>query len=120
MRFAGQAELEASAESGATVTITLPDTGHQVKVAVGQDFAQDTLGTHAAGVTSSGEGGRLPSTVGGAVKTYFIKWVQDESGALAVLEVVPVVRQQQQVVSVNGGHSGGMSPRGAAVAPVAY
>jgi hypothetical protein len=113
-----QAELEASAESGATVTLTLPDTGRQIKVAVGQDWVQDTLGAPGAAVTSGQGAPRLPLSVGGVVRTYFVKWVQDESGALAVLEVIPAVRQQQQqVMSVNGGHSGAA---GAAIAPVAY
>jgi hypothetical protein len=113
-----QAELEASAESGATVTITLPDTGRQIEVAVGQDWVQDALGTPGAGVTSGEGAPTLPLSVGGVVRTYFVKWVQDESGALAVLEVTPAVgQQQQQGVPLIGRYSGGA---GAAVAPVAY
>jgi hypothetical protein len=136
-----QAELEASAESGATVKITLPDSGKQIEVAVGQDWVEDTspptaaaAGTAAGGTWfasgatgSSGSGGSvvvgpvLPvsglSGGGGGVRTYRIKWVQDESGALAMLEVVPAVRpqQQQQVVSGSSSGSGQL-----AIAPVAF
>lgn len=85
-----QAELEVSAENGATVTITLPDTGRQVPVAVGQEWVA------------------VPGTVGAAAATYFVKWVQDETGALAVLQVM-----------ANGsrGHHGDRRT-GAALAPV--
>lgn len=102
-----QAELEASAESGTTVSITLPDSGRQLQVAVGQDWVDDPSSS---------------SSSGGGVRSYFVKWVQDESGALAVLEVVPAVRQQQQpqqqLVATQGG-VGGSRGAGAAVAPVA-
>lgn len=126
-----QAELELSAESGATATITLPDTGQQVKVAVGQDWLQIVETSHAsetdsavdggggaqrsggwrswlgagsagsagsrAGVhVASGGGGGGVNAIGGGggvgsrSRAYSIMWVQDENGALAVLEVVPV------------------------------
>jgi hypothetical protein len=98
-----QAELEASAESGTTVSITLPDSGRQLQVAVGQDWVEDSSS----------------SSSGGGVRSYFIKWVQDESGALAVLEVVPAVRQQQQQVVATHGGVYGSRGRAAAVAPVA-
>jgi hypothetical protein len=139
-----QAELEASAESGATVKITLPDTGKQLEVAVGQDWVEDTslptaAGTAAGGTrltggvaVASGSGGSvavgpvlpvsgLSGGSGASVRTYRVKWVQDESGALAVLEVVPAVRpqqqqqQQQQVVSGSSSGSGQL-----AIAPVAF
>ena len=89
-----QAELAAAAVTGASVPITLPDTGAELQVAVGQEWVE--VGA-AGGV--------------GVAKTYFVKWVQDESGALAVLEVVPAVRQLQQhqpVLSLSG--SGAVAP----------
>lgn len=136
-----QAELEASAESGATVKITLPDTGKQLEVAVGQDWVEDTslptaAGTAAGGTrltggvaVASGSGGSvavgpvlpvsgLSGGSGASVRTYRIKWVQDESGALAVLEVVPAVRPQQQQQQVVSGSSSGSGQ--SAIAPVAF
>lgn len=130
-----QAELEASAESGATVTITLPDTAQQLQVAVGQEWVQvDALGggaQQAAGLAGSRSasgrgGGQLALSVSGngaaAVRSYFLKWAQDETGALAVSEVVPVAaaaarhqHQQQQQLAAVSSQAGGL----AAVAPVA-
>jgi hypothetical protein len=81
-----------------------------VLVSVGQDWVDDVLSSSSN--SSSSWGG---------VRSYFIKWVQDESGALAVLEVLPAVRQQQQqqqqLVATNGAY--GSRGAGAAVAPVA-
>ncbi len=72
--------------TGALVTIQLPDTGRQVKVAVGQDWV-DELG-YAVGAAQEGS----------SRKVYRVKWVQDDSGALTVLEVAAVLsssRHQQ-------------------------
>lgn len=134
-----QAELEASAESGATVTITLPDTAQQLQVAVGQEWVHVNAlggGPQQAGVAGSRSasgrgGGQLPLPVSGngaAVRSYFVKRAQDETGALAVSEVVLAAaaaarhqqqhqhqqHQHQQLAAVSS-QAGGL----AAVAPVA-
>jgi len=111
-----QAELEASAESGATVTITLPDTGKQVKVAVGQDWVDVQ---EPQGVTATATAGGFSVPGGGVVRRYAVKWVQDEFGALAVLEVVPAANQQQEQRQQRLSVSGGSLAVGTAVAPVA-
>eukprot|EP00775_Hariotina_reticulata_P013231 gene13231-13362_t len=67
LAIAKQAELEVAALTGASVVVQLPDNGKQVQVAVGQDWVLD-------------------AAVG---QWYRVKWVQDEAGKLAVLEVVP-------------------------------
>lgn len=100
------------------MTITLPDTGKQVKVAVGQDWV-DVQETQGVVTTATATAGGVSVPGGGVVRRYVVKWVQDESGALAVLEVVPAANQQQeqrqQLLSV----SGGSLAVGTAVAPVA-
>lgn len=84
-----QAELEAAAVSGATVSIQLPDTGRQVLVAVGQDWYDDWQGNSQSKI----------------LVRYCIKWVQDDSGALTVLEVAaPTPVQQDTVAGGDGSH----------------
>lgn len=89
--YAMQAELEAAAVSGATVSVQLPDSGRQVQVAVGQDWHEEWQAMHQ----------------GKILVRYYIKWVQDDSGALTVLEVAAPRPVQQEAVagSSNGSHS---------------
>jgi hypothetical protein len=71
--------------------VQLPDSGTEVLVGVGQDW-----------VESSGHG-----AAAGVQKRYQIKWVQDDSGALTVLEVVPVLSQSSDSSSSSSSSRGG-------------
>lgn len=73
-----QAELEAASVTGATVSVHLPDSGKQVQVPVGQDWYEERQVTQSRNVQAR----------------YHIKWVQDDSGALTVLEVTPAKPRQ--------------------------
>ncbi|WIA19835.1 hypothetical protein OEZ85_005742 [Tetradesmus obliquus] len=102
LNIAKQAELEEAAVTGARVLVTLPDSGKDVLVGVGQDWLE---------ASSSG-------AAAGTQKCYQIKWDQDESGALTVLEVVPVLSQMSDSSSSSGVSSKGGSS-GMHLAPVA-
>jgi hypothetical protein len=82
------------------VTITLPDSGGRtLQVHVGQEWVQDAAGPLAGAAAVPGPASSS-SPAGG--RRYFIKWAQDERGALAVEVVVPVVQAAAAVASGGG------------------
>jgi hypothetical protein len=85
LSIARRAEVEAAA--GETAAVELPD-GGTVEVALGEEWATDAQGRH-----------------------YFIRWAQDDSGALQVLKAEPV---QARPATLAGAGGAAVAPEGGA------
>eukprot|EP00878_Enallax_costatus_P034374 GHUV01038107.1.p1 GENE.GHUV01038107.1~~GHUV01038107.1.p1 ORF type:complete len:316 (+),score=86.66 GHUV01038107.1:990-1937(+) len=92
LTIAKQAELEAASVTGATVSVQLPDTGKEVQVPIGQDWYEEWQATKHGNVQVR----------------YLIKWVQDDSGALTVLQVSPAKPRQPPADGGAGSSTGSL------------